>query len=200
MLFVDLRLPPGARICWSRRARSTQSGGPPLSAGAWPELLVHSERFTALFTELPPLEHLVLRSVHLSPYGAAVTLRVEFPRFPDLAPPDWTEAGCDRFEAQIEFIAVGEDLRMRGVPKSTVVDIDLGPHAQSLERRVRVAVSGPGFSLDFTAHAVKVGRLNAYRSGDADPYTARRWFESPLDQRLHRVLPPTTARVFYERA
>ncbi|HEY3479763.1 MAG TPA: Imm50 family immunity protein [Streptomyces sp.] len=157
------------------------------------------ERFTALFTELPSLEHLVLRSVHLSPYGAAVTLRVEFPRFPDRAPPDWREAGCDRFEAQFEFMAVGEDLRMRGVPESTVVDVDLDAHAQFLERRVRVAVSGVGFSLSFTAHAVKVGHLNAYRSGDGDPYTAQRWFESPLDQRLHRVLPPTTAKVFYER-
>ncbi|MER7757925.1 Imm50 family immunity protein [Kitasatospora sp. NPDC097643] len=169
-----------------------------MSAVAWPELLVHSERFTALYTELPPLAHLVLRSVHLSPYGPAVTLRVEFPRFPDLAPSDWTEAGCDRFEAQLEFTAVGEDLRMRGVPMSTVVDVELGPHVQSPERRVRVAVSGPGFSLDFTAHAVKVGRPNAYRSDDADPYTARRWFVSPLDRRLYRVLPPTTAKVFYE--
>ncbi|MFD4655794.1 Imm50 family immunity protein [Kitasatospora sp. NPDC058444] len=172
-----------------------------MSADTWPQFLVHSERFTALYTELPALECLVLRSVHLSPYGPAVTLRVELPRFPDLAPPDWTEAGCDRFEAQIEFFAVGEDLRMRGVPDSTVVDIRFGPPVQTRERRIRIAVSGPEFSLDFTAHALKVGRLNAYRSGDADPYTARRWFASSLDQRLHQgMLPPTTAKVFYERA
>ncbi|MGW7447299.1 Imm50 family immunity protein [Kitasatospora sp. NPDC054795] len=172
-----------------------------MSAGTWPQFLVRSDRFTALYTELPALERLVLRSVHLSPYGPAVTLRVELPRFPDLAPPDWTEAGCDRFEAQIEFIAVGEDLRMRGVPASTVVDIEFGPRVRTPERRIRIAVSGPEFSLDFTAHALKVGRLNAYRSGEADPCTARRWFESPLDQRLHHsVLPPTTAKVFYERA
>lgn len=171
-----------------------------MSAGTWPQFLVHSERFTALYTELPALERLVLRSVHLSPYGPAATMRVELPRFPDLAPTDWTEAGCDRFEAQIEFLAVGEDLRMRGVPDSTVVDIALSPEARAGERRVRVAVSGPGLSMDFTAHAVTVGHLNAYRSGDADPYTARRWFDSPLDQRLHQgVLPPTTAKVFYER-
>ncbi|BFV60990.1 hypothetical protein KCMC57_up60940 [Kitasatospora sp. CMC57] len=172
-----------------------------MSAGTWPQFLVHSERFTAVYPDLPALERLVLRSVHLSPYGPAVTLRVELPRFPDLAPPDWAEAGCDRFEAQIEFIAVGEDLRMRGLPDSTVVDIEFGPHVQTPERRIRIAVSGPQFSLEFTAHAMKVGHLNAYRSGEANPYTARRWFESPLDQRLHpEVLPPTTARVFYERA
>ncbi|MFE5597458.1 Imm50 family immunity protein [Streptomyces sp. NPDC056549] len=171
-----------------------------MPAVAWPQLLVHSDRFTALYTDLPPLENLLLRSVHLNPYGPAVTLRVELPRFPDLGPPDWTKAGCDRFEAQIEFIAVGEDLRMRGVPNSTVIDIELRPHVQTRERRLRIAVSGPEFSLDFTAHALKVGHLNAYRSGDSEPYTALRWFESPLDRRLYQVLPPTTAKVFYERA
>ncbi|MCF3181314.1 hypothetical protein IPZ70_15410 [Streptomyces polychromogenes] len=170
-----------------------------MSADGWPEFLYQSEAFTALFGELPALEGLVLRSVHLSPYGQGVTLRVEFPRFPDLAPPDWTEAGCDRFEAQIEFSAV-EDLRMRGVPDSTVVGIAFGPRVRTPERRIRIAVSGPEFSLDFTAHALRVGRLNAYRCGDEGPYTARRWFLSPLDQRRHRgALPPTTAKVFYGR-
>ncbi|MEU9045594.1 MULTISPECIES: Imm50 family immunity protein [unclassified Kitasatospora] len=173
-----------------------------MSADTWPELLIHSERLTALYSELPPLEHLVLRSVHLSPYGAAVTLRVEFPRFPDLAPAAWTDAGCDRFEAQIEFMGVDEDLRMRGVPHHTVVDIGLTPFVEGRVRRITVAVSGPGLTLDFTAHAeLKAGHLNAYRSGDADPYAAPRWFESRLDQRRHpnQVLPPTTAKVFYER-
>ncbi|MFJ8164211.1 Imm50 family immunity protein [Streptomyces sp. NPDC096136] len=171
-----------------------------MSADGWPEFLAHSEPFTALYGELPALEGLVLRSVHLSPYGPAVTLRVEFPRFPDLAPPDWTEAGCDRFEAQIEFSAA-EDLRMRGVPDATVVDIGFGPRVPTPERRIRIAVSGPQVLLDFTAHSLKVGRLNAYRSTDEGPYAARRWFVSPLDQRVQRgVLPPTTAKVFYERA
>ncbi|SOD87656.1 Imm50 family immunity protein [Streptomyces sp. Ag109_G2-15] len=170
-----------------------------MPADTWSELLVHSERLTALYTELPPLEHLVLRSVHLSPYGPGVTLRVELPRFPDRAPVTWTEAGCDRFEAQIEFLAVGEDLRMRGTPDRTVVDIELSPLVQVYERRIRVAVHGAGFSLDFTAWAgLKADHLNAYRSNDADLDTARRWFESRVDQHLHQVLPPTTAKTFYE--
>lgn len=165
----------------------------------WSQLLVHSERLTALYAELPPLEHLVLRSVHLSPYGPGVKLRVELARFPDRAPLTWTEAACDRFEAQIEFLAVGEDLRMRGVPDRTVVDVGLSPLVQVHERRIRVTVHGAGFSLDFTAlAALKAGHLNAYRSIDADPDTAQRWFESRVDQRLHQVLPPTTAKTFYE--
>ncbi|MEV7026356.1 Imm50 family immunity protein [Kitasatospora sp. NPDC093558] len=172
-----------------------------MPADAWPELLVGSERLTALYTELPLLERLVLRSVHLNPRGAGVTLRVEFPRFPDLAPQAWTDAGCDRFEAQVEFMGVEEDLRMRGVPVATVVDVELSRFMRDRERRIAVGVRGPGFSLDFTAHAaIEAGHLNAYRSGDAEPYAARRWFVSPLDRRLYGTeLPPTTAKVFYER-
>ncbi|MFJ6716393.1 Imm50 family immunity protein [Streptomyces sp. NPDC091265] len=170
-----------------------------MPADTWSQLLVHSERLTALYTELPPLEHLVLRSVHLSPYGPGVKLRVELPHFPDRAPMTWTEAGCDRFEVQIEFLAVGEDLRMRGAPDRTVIDVELSPLVQVHERRIRVAVHGAGFSLDFTAWAgLKAGHLNAYRSIDADPDIAQRWFESRVDQHLHRVLPPTTAKAFYE--
>ncbi|GAA3006017.1 hypothetical protein GCM10020229_17310 [Kitasatospora albolonga] len=168
-----------------------------MSADVRPGLLLHAERFTGLYRELPPLAGLVLRSVHLSPYGAAVTLRVEFPRFPDLAPPEWTEAGCDRFEAQLEFVAV-EDLRMRGVPGATVVDVAFGDWVPTPERRIEVAVAGREFSLRFTAHGVRPGRLNAYRSEDGDPYTARRWFDGPLERRRYAVLPPTTAKVFYE--
>ncbi|MFF2999520.1 Imm50 family immunity protein [Streptomyces sp. NPDC057950] len=170
-----------------------------MPADTWSQLLVHPERLTALYTELPPLERLVLRSVHLSPYGPSVKLRVELPRFPDRAPLPWTEAGCDRFEAQIEFLAVGEDLRMRGVPHHTVVDIEVSPLVQVHERRIRVAVHGAGFSLDFTAWAgLQAGHLNAYRSIEADPDAAQRWFENRVDQHLYRVLPLTTAKRFYE--
>ncbi len=89
---------------------------------------------------------------------------------------------------------------MRGVPDSTVINIELGPRVPTPERRIRIAVNSPGFSLEFSAHALKVGHLNAYRSGGTDPYTARRWFESRLDQHVHReVLPPTTSAVFYGR-
>ncbi|MFD8084442.1 Imm50 family immunity protein [Kitasatospora sp. NPDC059722] len=170
-----------------------------MSADAWPELLFGSEQLIALYTGLPPLEGLVLRSVQLNPRGAGVTLRVELPCFPDLAPQEWTDAGCDRFEAQVEFTAVEEDLRMRGLPGGTVVDVELSRYLRDRERRITVGVRGPGFSLDFTAHAaLKAGHLNAYCSGRAEPYAAKRWFVSPVDRRLYgSVLPPTTAKVFY---
>ncbi|MER7581848.1 hypothetical protein [Kitasatospora sp. NPDC097691] len=170
-----------------------------MSVGAWPELLLRSGELAALYTELPPPEGLLLRSVQLNPRGAGVTLRVEFPRFPDLAPQAWTDAGCDRFEAQVGFTGVEEDLRMRGVPDGTVVDIGLSRFMRERERRIAVGVSGPGFSLDFTAYAaLTVGHLNAYCSRAADPYAAERWFVSRLDRRLYgSVLPPTTARMFH---
>ncbi|MEU8924324.1 Imm50 family immunity protein [Kitasatospora sp. NPDC048545] len=171
-----------------------------MTVDAWPALL-RSEQLTALYTEVPPLEGLVLRSVHLDPRGAGVTLRVEFPSFPDLAPQAWADAGCDRFEAQIGFTAVEEDLRMRGVPGATVVDVEVSRYLRDRERRIEVGVRGRGFSLDFTAYAeVTAKHLNAYatRPGDAGPYAAERWFVSPIDRRLFgSVLPPTTAKVFH---
>jgi hypothetical protein len=95
-------------------------------------------------------------------------------------------------------MAVGEDLRMRGIPDRTAVDVELSPLVQIYERRISVAVHGAGFSLGFTAFAaIKASHLNAYRSG-ADPCTAQRWFESRVDQHLHQVLPPTTSKGFYD--
>nr|WP_237554720.1 Imm50 family immunity protein [Streptomyces sp. SID4948] len=151
---------------------------------------------TSLYTEIPPLEGLVLRSVHLSPYGPGLKLRVELPRFPDRAPSAWTEARCDRFEAQIHFLAVGDDLRMRGTPDRTAVDV----HLRSIpQRRLRVVTQGTDFTLEFTAaEALQVSHLNAYRSGEGDPYDARRHFENHVDQRLYRILPPVTTRPFYD--
>lgn len=145
---------------------------------------------------MPPLKHLVLRSVHLSPHGAGITLRVEFPHFPDRAPAAWGHAGCDRFEAQISFLAVGEDVQMRGIPHGTPIDVEL----TALERPwMRVLVHGAELTLRFSATTVmQVSHLNAYSSRNADPYTVPRCFESPVDQRLYDVLPATTRRPFYD--
>ncbi|QIQ04924.1 Imm50 family immunity protein [Streptomyces liangshanensis] len=73
----------------------------------WSDLLVDAERLTSLYAELPPLEGLLLRSVHLSPYGPGLTLRVELPRYPDRVPVAWAEDGSDRLEVQIHFRGAG---------------------------------------------------------------------------------------------
>jgi hypothetical protein len=199
LLHLSLLLPAPSRrklrYCYiylaGSRERSLIIFGP-----VWSDLLVDAERLTSLYTNLPPLEGLLLRSVHLSPYGPGLKLRVEFSRFPDRAPTTWTEAGCDRLEAQIHFLAVGEDLQLRGVPDQTVTDIRLGSIAQ---RRLRVSVQGAGFALEFTAaDALQVSHLNAYRSGGESPYAARRFFENRVDQRLYQLLPPMTKRPFYD--
>ncbi|WP_031071769.1 hypothetical protein [Streptomyces sp. NRRL WC-3742] len=169
-----------------------------MPAAAWTDLLVDSDRLTALCTDLPPLRQLPLRSVHLSPYGAGVKLRVDLPRFPDLAPAAWTEAGCDRLELQLEFTAVAEDLHMRGTPDGTAVDLALATLPRIREPRISVAVTGTAIRLSFTAYAaIKAVHLNAYRSTDPDPATAPRWFVSPFDQRLHRAQPPVTSKAFH---
>jgi len=166
-----------------------------MPASTWWEL-IHFERLTALYSRPPSLDRLILRSLRLSMYGPTLMVRTEFPSFPDRAPPAWTEAGCDRFEAQIHFLAVGEDLRLRGVPGHTAVDVRITRLIE--EHRIRVAMRGAGFSLDFTAaDSMQASHLSAYRSVDGNPSTAPRWFESRVDQKLYRVLPAVTARPFY---
>ncbi|MEU1408515.1 hypothetical protein ABZ471_40570 [Streptomyces sp. NPDC005728] len=56
---------------------------------------------------------------------------------------------------------------------------------------------GPGVKLRVELPG-RATHLNAYRSGDVDPCTARRCFESRVDQHLHQVLPPATDKPFYE--
>ncbi|WP_374325041.1 Imm50 family immunity protein [Streptomyces sp. AP-93] len=169
---------------------------PTISVPTWSNLLVDADRLTSLYTDLPPLEGLVLRSVHLSPYGPGLKLRVELPRYPDRPPSTWVESGCDRLEVQIHFLAVGEDLHMRGLPQQTVVDVQLRSIAQ---RRLQVLTQGTDFTLAFTAaEALQVSHLNAYQSNRGNPYAVQRHFENRVDQRLHTVLPPVTTRPFYD--
>lgn len=153
------------------------------------------ELLTRYYTSIPPLEQVPLRSVHLSPYGPTLKLRLDLPRFADTAPQEWVDAGCDRVECQVSFVATGE-LRMRGLPAGRRTDMT---HAPLDHRRLRVSLRGEGFELDFTcADSLLVSHVNAYRSGDGDPYRARRRFGSRVDQLRYTALPDTTVKPFYD--
>ncbi|MCX5212300.1 immunity 50 family protein [Kitasatospora sp. NBC_00240] len=167
-----------------------------ITTPAWHELLVNPEPLTRWYSAVPPLERAPLRSVHLGRYGPVLKLRVDLPCFPDRPPADWSEAGCDRLECQLHFILTDEDLRMRGRPDGGPADVSFEPRER---RRLRVSVRGEGFTADFTASdSLQVSHLSAYRSGDGDPYTARRRFASRVDGMLHDTLPPTTRKPFYD--
>lgn len=168
-----------------------------MATPAWDELLVNRDQLTSYYTEIPALDSLVIRSVHLSRYGPALTIRADLSRFPDRAPVEWTEAGCDRFECQLHFVLAEEGIRMRGRPDGTAAAVR---YSLSDSRRLRAEMRGENLELDFTAHEnLQVSHLSAYRSTDGDPYAARRWFASRIDQRLFQVLPPPTRKPFYDR-
>ncbi|MEY9873936.1 hypothetical protein ABH931_003430 [Streptacidiphilus sp. MAP12-33] len=162
----------------------------------WHAFVYDREGLTRHYTHVPPLERVTLRSVHLSPWGPTLTLRFDLPRFADVVPPEWAEAGCDRLECQVEFLAV-RDLRLRGMPTGRLADVELAARERPW---LDVSLRGEGIELDLTcADTLRVGHLNAYRSADGDPNRARRWFVGPVDRRLYTTLPPTTGKSFYER-
>ncbi|MFJ9818580.1 Imm50 family immunity protein [Streptomyces sp. NPDC101151] len=166
-----------------------------IATPTWDSLLCNPEHLTDYYTAVPPLEQVPLRSVHLSPHGPTLKLRIELPWFADTPPPGWAEAGCDRLECQVGFLAT-DDLHMRGLPAGQLVNLVHSPLGQ---RRLSVSVLGDAVQLEFTcADALQVSHVSAYRAEDGDPYRARRWFRSPVDQRLPTTLPDPTRKTFYD--
>ncbi|MEE1821909.1 hypothetical protein PUR61_06845 [Streptomyces sp. BE20] len=162
----------------------------------WDGLLVNPELLTRYYTAVPPLREAALRSVHLSRFGPVLKLRLDLPRFADRPDPEWAEAGCDRVECQIHYLLREEDLRLRGLPGGGPVDVE---HVLLPDGRLSVSARGPDVDVAFSAHdSLQVSHVSAYRSADGDPYTARRWFTSPVDRMLHSALPPTTRKPFYD--
>lgn len=96
----------------------------------------------------------------------------------------------------MHFVLRAEDLRQRGMPDGGPVDVE---HRALPGGGLAVTVRGEGVELSLTAYeTLQVSHVSGYRSADGDPYTARRWFVSPVDQRLYPTLPPTTRKPFYD--
>ncbi|MFI6850589.1 immunity 50 family protein [Kitasatospora sp. NBC_00085] len=153
-----------------------------------------------LYTEVPPLEDVVLRSVHFNVYGPTLVCRLELPRFPDLAPDDWRAAGCDRFELQLHFVlGPQEDLRMQGMPSGRTVTVRHERSGGLGQRLLRVSIDGEGCAIRFSCYEeLQAAHLNAYNSSDGDASSAPRRFAGRVDQRLYETLPPPTRMPFYD--
>ncbi|WP_194292909.1 Imm50 family immunity protein [Streptomyces smaragdinus] len=157
--------------------------------GTWTDLLRHPSPLDRLFSSVPPLRGVRLRSVTLDRSGPTVTLRVDLPGVPDLVAGKWE---CDTVQCQVRFLAVG-GLRMSGWTPPVVVDVGLERLAR---RRVGVRVTGEGTRLVFVASdALDVGRVSAFRAGDdGGPHR----FVRPLDARLYAGTPEPHERAFFE--
>ncbi|MEV5582176.1 Imm50 family immunity protein [Streptomyces parvus] len=88
----------------------------------WIDLIRNSDFLDTLYSDVPPLESVRLRSFHLDWQGPALTLRIDLPTYPgrDRVPPEWSTLGHDTLQLHVHFTAV-EDLIVHGwIPSITL--------------------------------------------------------------------------------
>ncbi|RMI33197.1 Imm50 family immunity protein [Streptomyces triticirhizae] len=161
----------------------------------WAELLVDREPLARYYGAPPPLNGVVLRSVRLERDGPTLLLRLDLPAFPDRPEPEWSAAGCDRFQCQLRCLDVAE-VRFSGWPLGRPVDLGVEPVGPPAERRIAVTGRQDGVeALRFSCNAsLAVGHLLAYREGGPHLYVGA------VDRhRLGTRLPDPTDGTFYGR-
>ncbi|WP_328454309.1 immunity 50 family protein [Streptomyces sp. NBC_00386] len=161
------------------------------------KFLVNPEPLRSLYGHVPDLIDIRIRSINLNWRGPTVTLRVDLPSYPEMAPQEWTDAGLDTVQCQFQFLAVdGISLTdWRPPVVGSVETVSWGT-----ERRMRVTARGSGLSLDFAcSESVRVGHVSAFKIKESGSDDGVHRFMSKIDARRHSSLPGTEDRTFYER-
>ncbi|MFE6063533.1 Imm50 family immunity protein [Streptomyces sp. NPDC056431] len=161
----------------------------------WADLLVNPEDLQRLYTALPPLSAVTVRSVHLNHYGPTVTLRIDLTEFPQNPPSEWRETGFDRLQCHLQFLAV-EHLEMRGWNPPSIAEIQI---ERCGDHRIRLTAGSPSFTLSFEASdSVAIGHLSAFQESEDGADSGPRWFARKLDSRRFNQLPDLNEKTFYE--
>lgn len=163
---------------------------------AWSALLRDRGALLALYEEIPPLDGVTVGSLHLDPYGPTITLRMTLAAFPERPLPEWQAAGCDRFECQVQFLAV-DDVHVDGWCPPVVADVRIEQAEPAGHRRIAVGVRARDGSsnLRFTSSdSLGVGHANAYRAGGTERHHAGRVDRLRYTDRL----PDVHERAFYD--
>lgn len=158
---------------------------------SWDRFLSNREALSELYVKIPKLDVVTLRSVHFNRLGPTVTLRIDLAEFPDMPRPEWTDAGCDRLEFQLQLLDVG-DLEITHVGLPVEMSLSLLPVD---EHRLKVVAREGISQLELTCNNhIRVGRINAYKSDDPSV----RYHSTALGRKLWRKLPDPYTRVYYE--
>lgn len=161
----------------------------------WEVLLRNADRIREFYSVVPPLERVVLRSVHFSRYGPTVILRLDLPRFPDRPLSEWTEQGCDRLQCHVRFLAV-EDASMRRWDPPVMADVKFAPLRQ---RRIKVEIVSNQTSLAFTSSDhLTVGRVSAFRAPADGPDRGKHHYVGRLDRLKYDSVPGADAGAYYD--
>ncbi|GGJ13037.1 Imm50 family immunity protein [Streptomyces brasiliensis] len=159
--------------------------------------LVNPEMLQAMYGTVPELAGVNVRSINLSPSGPSVTLRVDLPAFPRSAPPEWTDAGMDAVQCQLQFLDV-ENISLTHWAPPTSGDVEMEPWGE--QRRMRVTVRGSGVSMEFTCYELAtVSHVSAFKMQPDGADGGLHLFAGKLDARLYKSLPGTDESKFYGR-
>lgn len=161
----------------------------------WADLIRNPNDLHALYTELPPLRSVAVRSIHLNHFGPAVTLRIDLPEFPQNPPQEWVAAEFDRFQCQLQFIAV-ESLGMAGWAPRAKADLEIdacGSH------KIRVKAHSAAFNLSFdAADTIVIGHMSAFKAGNEGADNGLHQFVRKLDSLRFNHMPAVYEKTFYE--
>lgn len=158
----------------------------------WAKLLRNPEQFQGIYTMLPPLDGVFVRSVHLERRGPTAVLRIDLPAPPSGQLDRWDHAEFDFIQCHLHFLAV-EEFRMSPWEPQESVDVEFFSRPV---RRIQVSV-GDGSIRFSCSDSLTVKHVSAYRLV-SDGAAEEHLFASPLDRRrLGTTLPSYEDRSFY---
>ncbi|MFJ1745715.1 Imm50 family immunity protein [Streptomyces sp. NPDC088116] len=161
----------------------------------WVDLVNNSEKLTALYSNIPPLTSVRLRSVNFNWRGPSVIFRMDLPSFPDKTPPA-SETSHDTLQIHLQFLAV-DNLTMNSWTPPALSDISFTP---TKNHRVSVSCTGPGCALAFnSSDSLLVGHMSTFAIAEDGSDTGSRNFLGRVDARRFTTLPPADEKTFYER-
>lgn len=150
----------------------------------------------SLYSTVPSLQSVRLRSFHLNWRGPTLTMRIDLPHYPDKPTPALTGTDHDTLQIHLQFLAV-DDLDAHGWIPDAPVDIILAPLDK---RRTRTSISAAQINFSFTSSdTLTIGHISTFRSSKEGSDEGSHAFLSPLDARRFTSVPNTHESTFYER-
>ncbi|WGP09838.1 Imm50 family immunity protein [Streptomyces sp. SH5] len=162
----------------------------------WADLLRNPHPLGSFYSTIPPLKSVRLRSFHIDWRGPALTTRIDFPEYPEYAPPEWSTLGHNTLQAHLQFAAV-DDLTVHGWIPSTFVDIDI---SFLNDWTIQTNISGAGLEIQFNcSNSLTIGHISSFQATESGSDEVPHSFLHPIDARRFSSIPDTHVSNFYDR-
>ncbi|MFI1220987.1 MULTISPECIES: Imm50 family immunity protein [unclassified Streptomyces] len=162
----------------------------------WADLAVNSHTLHSLYSAIPSLDSVRLRSFYLDWRGPTLTIRIDLPRYPEHAPPEWSALGHNTMQVHVQFAAV-DDLTVRGWIPPNSVDIDI---SRLNDWTIQTNISGAGLEFHFScSDSLTIGHISSFRAAESGSDEVPHSFLRPIDARRFSSIPDTHVSNFYDR-